>query len=317
MELNIWLKERKKYITGTDITLIMNYLIYENQTTYGNNIFSFSEDKARPKETSSFQNMIFRIGHLEEACVFEELKLFYGFNNVTQGISYIKNFIRITQDIEVKTKGILYEVKTTHSQRTYETFLNKTHPAYFQICAQLYCNDNINKVFLRVIPVRELNNPKLEIEINRNSYLYKIFINHIPILKQVHEEYMKGKEYFIRRSNVSDDISIIIGEIHDIDDKIEELKLLRRQKQDLIIQYSSMNSKKLLYAKQFNDNDSLYLVNIITKTNNIIDEKYKTEYSNIFKYYKNLAIVLFTEKYPSSLQEKTISYIIIKDIKIK
>lgn len=317
-EMDLWLEDRKKYITGSDITFIANYLVYGNETTYGKSIYQFTMDKQYPKEFSSYTKAMFKTGHLEEAGVVSELREKYGDSNVTHEDSYIKDFIRTTQDAQLRVDDyacIIYEIKTVRSMSIYRQYKDGTHPNMFQVCAQLYCNNKAREAVVVVIPVNNLETERFEFILNRDSNAYLKFLSLLPTLKDIYTSYMKGEEYFKLEPTVSDDISAIVEDLENVKKEIYRLEILKKEKEELIKSYLDISGESKFNARNSKTDEYVYTVTKMQREKIVVDEIYKSIHAKTMKHYKDIASNEFIERYPDSLRKEVIEYIIVKENK--
>jgi len=330
-----WNQERKKYLTGSDIAKLMNYIVNGEVNTYGGSIYKFTHDKINPPVPNAFQKAKFRVGHLEEASAIIELKNDakerYGVDNVDHLFKshggYIKDFIRVTLDLEeyfrhdygtdVHEGIMIHEIKTTSSEDMYLKYESEVHMSFYQACAQLYCHEAAEMLYIHVIPVDGLHGkyPKVACCITRQSECYLRFIKELPLLKQIYEAYLKGEEFFVKEPSkraVPEYISLAAIEINDLNERIADLELLKKEKEKIIIDYAADNGIASFVASNSISSDRDLEVRIINSSANVVDEKYREEYKRVFAEYRAQCNRYFLGKYVDLYCKKNSVYVNIK-----
>lgn len=314
-----WLEDRKKYITGTDIAQIMNFLIHGNELYYNKSIYNFSADKANPPKPDAFTQKMFNDGHLCEQAFRVKLSNTFPTHEILAHKQYTNDIVKVTQDFEVlrpeKGTSVIFEVKTVRSSSAYKSYVDRTHMAHYQACAQLYCNSGAEKVVLYVQPVAllEQNDKYTAVKnvITREDKEYKDFIEQLPVIKEIHNAYMAGREYFVKNANliVPDNITSMICEIKELSREIAEKDARKKYLEDQVLSFAKDKTVDKFTVKHPDYSDREYTVNRITRTSTVIKAEHKAKHKEILEKTKNIALKEFHDNVPDCYEQKTVVYI--------
>ena len=300
-----WLELRKTKITGSDMPLIMEYLVSAKTKYFERSIYDFTRSKLYPNNNiSNFQKEMFSRGLLEEALLVSQAVEDFGKENVFNNRYYIRDAFMATLDIEVidnENKYSVYEVKTTSSRDSYDSYKLGTHPSYWQVCMQLYCLEGLtNSIDVIIKPTGKIESmPIVKITISSSGDKYKLFLKNISLFRNIQQKVCMKQEYYIENTN-GDNTPVIVGpkDIEPLYDpilaetadeyintcnSISLLEIKRNELRDSIINSEKING----HSKIMSSSEFRYL-SIRDRNTKSMKDDYKDKYNSIKAYHKKI-----------------------------
>ena len=328
-----WLGRRRNCITSTDVARIMNYLVYGEELYYGNSIYKFTSTKINPQKPTPFTLSLFRDGHLVEQELFVKYKEKYG-NKLLHNRCFGRGIILATLDFEILNENDnsveINEIKTTTSDKMYNSFLEERHVGFWQIATQLYCcPSNYKQAKISLVPMRSLKSKEIVHKtITKWGRHYQALLKAIPIITAVHEAYMSGNEFFFKNDKFKGFIDIEPKELEDslFEPSLYEIYNLKQSKEKNIVFkfYNNKTSEELakedILTKKHEEEEIAKEEMLIKKNEEDFLEELETCYNNdgktmdsfdyekdnLFKTIDNMSTSLYNEEEEEEKEKEVI-----------
>ncbi len=137
-----FLETRRDYFTGSDIAMLMRFLVDGETKYYENSIFEFTKNKSKTIKVTPEKQAMFNKGHIVEDLIFDRKQELFKDCILDQNNMYaseIYTFLSCTTDIEVYKNNALHhivEVKSCNSIDNQELYKSGNHSSIYQCALQ-------------------------------------------------------------------------------------------------------------------------------------------------------------------------------------